>query len=246
VTNKLHTPAYENGFGPNTDKLSHLLGFIGKGVRSYSAAISEKLEVAKAKIGGGVDQQKGLVAILQEAAEQISQFAGGLQIIHGLMPVLMVTIVEAYLKDVLIYAAEIDATLMKHSGQAVSYKDLLNAESLKEVLVELRGKWAKNFVDNGGPTGWVKRLTAMGARGYRPSTLKLMEALWGVRHLMVHPAGIVTSEFVRQHSHFQKKVGDRFIVANNHLKEWLAGIYDFVEVTDVYFVKRCAAKIEGR
>ena len=127
-----------------------------------------------------------------------------------------------------------------------SYEQLLKAESLKEVLVELRGKWAKNFVDNGGPTGWIKRLTAMGARGYRPSTLKLMEALWGVRHLTVHSAAIVTPEFVRQHPHFEKKVGDHFVVTNNHLKEWLAAIYDFVEVTDVYFVKRCAAKIEGQ
>ena len=73
-----------------------------------------------------------------------------------------------------------------------------------------------------------------------------MERLWGVRHLIVHSAGIVTPEFVRRHSHFQKKIGDHFIVTNNHLKEWLAGIYDFVEVTDSFFVKRCAAKTEGR
>jgi len=242
----MHTPAYENGFGPNTDKLDHLLKFTHEGVRSYSATISEKLEAATAKVEAGAIQQESTVAILHEAAEQISQFGGGLRIIQGLMPVLMVTIVEAYLKDVLIYGAEMDGTLMKDSGQTASYKELLNAESLKEVILELRGKWAKNFVDKGGPTEWIKRLTSMGARGYRPSTLALMEALWGVRHLMVHSAGIVTPEFARRHSHFQKKIGDHFIVANNHLQQWLAGIYDFVEVTDVYFVKRCAAKIEGR
>jgi hypothetical protein len=230
VTNKLH-PAYESGFGPNTDKLGQLVKFTGEGVRSYSAAILEKLKVAKAKTGGGADQQEGIVAIIQEATEQISEIIGAFQTIYGLMPVLMVTIVEVYLKDVLIYAAEVDATLMKHSGQAASYKQLLNTGSLEEVLVELRGNWAKDFLDNGGPTSLIKRLTAMGARGYRPSTSKLMEALWGVRHLMVHSAGIVTPEFVRRHSHFQKKVGDHFVVTNRHLTEWLAGIYDFVEVS---------------
>ena len=86
----------------------------------------------------------------------------------------------------------------------------------------------------------------MGARGYRPNTSTFMERLWGVRHLIVHSAGIVTQEFVQRHGHFQKKIGDHFIVTNNHLTEWLAGIYDFVEVTDSFFVKQCAAKTEGR
>ena len=141
------------------------------------------------------------------------------------MAVFFVAIVEAYLKDVLIYAAKMDSSLMEQLEQTASHKERLNAR---------------------GPEGWIKSLEAMGARGYRPNTSTFMERLWGVRHLIVHSAGIVTQEFVQRHGHFQKKIGDHFIVTNNHLTEWLAGIYDFVEVTDSYFVKRCAAKTEGR
>jgi hypothetical protein len=236
---KIHTPAYDNSFAPNTDKIGHLLGFAQEGTRSYSSAISEKLAVAKAKVESGAESTESIVAIIEEASEVVSKLAGGLVTIHGLMPVLMVAIVEAYLKDVLIYAAGMDPTLMEQSEQTASYKDVLNAQSLQGVIDELRGKWAKKFVDNGGPTGWMKSLGAMGARGYRRNTLEVMETLWGVRHLMVHSAGIVTADFIRRHPSFKMKIGDAFTVRSDHLKKWLAAIYDFVDATDLYFVKRC-------
>jgi hypothetical protein len=129
--------------------------------------ILEKLGVAKAKVESGAESTESIVAIIQEAGEVISKLAGGLVTIFGLMPVLMVTIVEAYLKDVLIYAAGMLPTLMEQSEQTASYRDVLSAQSLQEVINELRGRWAKQFVDKGGPTGWMKSLEAMGARGYR-------------------------------------------------------------------------------
>jgi hypothetical protein len=234
----LHTPAYENSFAPNADKIGHLLAFAHEGTRSYKSAIIEKLNVAKTKVESGAESTESIVAIIQEAGEVVSKLAGGLVTIHGLMPVLMVTIVEAYLKDVLIYAARMLPTLMEQSEQTASYTDVLSAQSLQEVIDELRGRWAKKFVDKGGPTGWMKSLEAMGVRGYRHDTLEVMETLWGVRHLMVHSAGIVTADFIRRHPSFKMKTGDVFTIRSDHLKKWLAAIYDFVDATDLYFVKR--------
>jgi hypothetical protein len=79
----------------------------------------------------------------------------------------------------------------------------------------------------------------MGARGYPSDTVGQLETLWGVRHLIVHSAGIANVEFNRRHPHLNAQVGQRFIVNNAHLRQWSAAMYDFVDVTDQYFVQRC-------
>ena len=142
------------------------------------------------------------------------------------------------MKDVLIYAAEIDTTLMERTKQTMTYQDALHAKSIEELKLKFRSKWARSFVDNGGPTKWIKRLKAWGARGYRPETVSQMETLWGVRHLIVHSASIANAEFVRRHPELKAQVGKRLIVTAQ-LRQWSAAMYDFVEITDQYFVRRC-------
>jgi hypothetical protein len=60
-----------------------------------------------------------------------------------------------------------------------------------------------------------------------------------VNHAVVHSAGIANVDFVRRHPHLNPQAGQRFIVNNAHIKEWSAAMYDFVEVTDQYFFRRC-------
>jgi hypothetical protein len=240
VAEPQRTPAYEKSFRPNTDKLSHLLVFSRRATETYFPQLADAPnKISAVQATPGVDQTENLIRTVKEVAKQAKELTGGILLIHELMPVLIVTIVEAYLKDVLIYAAGIDDTLMARAEQTASYKHIAKAGSLQELLDELRGQWARKFVDNGGPTEWMRRLDAMGARGYSPNTPITMEGLWGVRHLVVHSAGIVTPEFVRRHPHFQKKIGDRFIVSSSYFKQWFAAIYDFVQVTDLYFLQRC-------
>jgi len=239
VKKQTRTPAYENSFGPNTDKLVHVLGFLTRAVKSYFPQLEGISPKISALRPADADYVAQLQKAVQEAVNQSSELTGGVLAIHELMPVLIVAIVEAYLKDVLVYAAGIDKTLMERTEQTASYQDALAAKNLEELLLEFRGNWARKFVETGGPTRWVKSLEAMGARGYRPNTLELMESLWGVRHLIVHSAGIVNSEFIRRHPGFKTETAKRFIVSNAHLKEWLAAVYNFVEVTDQYFVQRC-------
>lgn len=244
VAEPKRTPAYEKSFAPNTDKISYLLEFSRRATETFFPQLAD----APNKISGvqatpGVDQNENLIRTVQEVVKEVvkqaEKLTGGILLIHELMPVLIVTIVEAYLKDVLIYAAGIDHTLMARAEQTASYKHIANAGSLQELLDELRGKWARKFVDNGGPTQWMRRLEAMGARGYSPNTPMTMEGLWGVRHLIVHSAGIVTPEFVRRHPSFRTKVGDRLIVSSSYFTPWLTAVFDLVQVTDLYFLRRC-------
>ena len=236
-----HTPPYDKSFGPNTDKLGHILRFSTKAVEGYlpdlKAGLSG-LDVAAQTNPGDV---QSLIDIAKRAVSITSELTGGVLAIHEFLPVLMVAITEAYLKDVLVYAAGMDPTLMERSEQSASYNDVLNATSLADVIEQLRRQWAKTFADSGGPAAWINSLQKMGARGYRTETIGAMEALWGVRHLIIHSSSLVTHEFVRRHPNFTIAVGSRFIVNSNHLKEWSAAMYDFVEVTDRYFLNRCGS-----
>lgn len=186
-----------------------------------------------------MNKPRKIRAITKEVAKQVTDFAGGVLVIHEMMPVLFVAIVEAYLKDVLIYAAGIDSSLAQRTGHSATYQEALDAKSLEDLKLKLRSKWARSFVDNGGPTTWIKKFESMGASGYRPETVGQMERLWGIRHLIVHSAGIANAEFVRRHPELKAQVGKRFIVSSAHFKPWGVAIYNFVKVTDQYFVRRC-------
>jgi hypothetical protein len=240
------TPAYKDGFGPNTDKLRHLLRLGQRALENDTAKVKtltadmKTLSAGVVGLSGPVGEQVDKIrAVAEELGKQATDIVGGVLIVHEMMPVLFVTIVEAYLKDVLIYAAGIDASLMDRTGQTLTYPEALNAKSLEEVLIEFRSKRARSFVDNGGPTTWIESLEAMGARGYRRETVSQMETLWDVRHLIVHCAGVANADFVRRHPELNAQVGKRFIVNGARIKQWGDAMYDFVDITDQYFVRRC-------
>jgi hypothetical protein len=237
--NPERTPAYHNGSGPNTDKLGHILKFSQKAVENYTAEVKTLSTGLVGLSGPGGEQADKIRTITEELLKQVTELTGGVLIVYEMMPVLFVTIVEAYLKDVLIFAAGIDTSLMDRTGQTVTYQDALNAKSLEELLIELRSKWARKFVDSGGPTTWIETLEQLGARGYRPETVSQMETLWGVRHLIVHSASIVNADFVRRHPELKAQVEKRLIVNNAQIKQWSGAMYDFVDITDQYFVRRC-------
>jgi hypothetical protein len=233
------TPAFHNGFGPNTEKLRHLLKFSQKATENYTAELKTLSTGLVGLRGPGGEQAEKIRTIVKEVAKQVTDLTGGVLAIHEMMPVLFVAVVEAYLKDVLIFATGLDTTIMEGTGQTKTFQEAVNAKSLEELILEFRTEWARSFVDNGGPTTWTKRLEKMGASHYRPETVSQMETLWGVRHLIVHSAGIANADFVRRHPELKAQVGKRFIVNSAQIKQWSAAMYDFVEITDQYFVRRC-------
>jgi len=257
---KARTPAYAS-FDSNTDKLLHLLQFIVSGVWGFRDELETKLvpevmRVAKEIAQGGREEASDQEALnnaemrddrLQRLSDTLSdalvkpfhQFTEGFLTAREWIPVLLVTTVEAFLKDVLTYAANVDPALMESSEQSASYSEVIKAQSLEELTEELRTRWARNFVDDGGPERWIKRLTKMGAREYRSSAANEMETLWGVRHLIVHSAGVATPDFVRRHPEIGAKVGESILIRSYQLKAWIEVVYHFVDVTDFYFVQRC-------
>jgi hypothetical protein len=152
--------------------------------------------------------------------------------------VMQVTFTETYLHDVLCEVATIDESVMKDSQQTIPYAQLLAATSREAALAEMRSRWARGFVDDGGPARWLQKLERMGARGYPNDAAEQMERCWGVRHLVVHRAGVVSADFSQRHPEFAWEKGDRVIVTPGEFFPWLDAIWSFVQMTDAFFVQR--------
>lgn len=94
-------------------------------------------------------------------------------------PVMLVTFTEAYLQNVLSYLASVNSELMERSESSAKYSEILVAQSIESLAAELRSKWARRFVDDGGPSSWIKKLQKLGARYQNADLENAMEQLWG-------------------------------------------------------------------
>ena len=174
----------------------------------------------------------------------VREFATTTELLVPWITVLFVTFLETYLQDVLAAAAWHDPSLMSPAKdpseiqQKVSYNEVAGARSVRELLHGMRMKWARNFVDDGGPTRWMRRLTLMGADGFNYEGLPVLEEATGVRHLLVHRSGIVGGEFLRHHPRFKEQRGKNLDLEVNELEAYRKEITHFVSTTDAHFIKR--------
>lgn len=154
--------------------------------------------------------------------------------------VMLVTCVEAYLQDLLAITASVDPKLMDKSQQVAPYADIISATSLNELVSELRARWARGWLSAGGPTRWISRLKKMGARGYSDGLATRLELIWGIRHVVVHAAGVATADFVKRHPGFGGAAiaGDRVRMEVHDLHTFIESAKGFLEPTERFFVKR--------
>ena len=66
-------------------------------------------EVSDQDVTKGPERDDLIQKLSDTLVKPLQQFTDGLLTVHEWIPVLLVTTVEAYLKDVLIYAAKVDA-----------------------------------------------------------------------------------------------------------------------------------------
>jgi hypothetical protein len=155
--------------------------------------------------------------------------------------VMLVTITEAYLLDALVEAAASDPSFMENSVQTVAYNDLTRLDSIENLALEMRTRWARNFIDSGGPSCWIDRLHRMGARGYSDGLGETLEEMWGARHLIVHRAGVRNPIFDRRYPGFPCDVNDTIQIDGERVTNYAVAVIEFVGVTDSYLMRRCAA-----
>jgi hypothetical protein len=152
--------------------------------------------------------------------------------------VMLVTCVEAYLQDVLTAAASVDPEPMSKSEQRAPYADVIAATSLEALANDLRARWARGRLTDGGPSRWISRLGKMGARGYPDDLGPRLERFWGIRHVVVHAAGVATADFVKRHPGVVGATGNRVRVNHRDLTKFVDAVYDFINPTDAFFLAR--------
>ena len=177
--------------------------------------------------------------------ERVEKHVKGRAFIHEWHIVMQATFVETYLHDVLVTCAEIDPLPMKDSKQAATYQEVMTASSIDELAAELRSRWARNFIDRGGPARWIDRLTRMGATGFPPDLANKLEQMWGIRHVVVHSAGRVTAEFVRRHPTLGFKADQPLTLSKDPVLDYIRSGVTFVKTTDSFLITRYGPKLSS-
>lgn len=175
---------------------------------------------------------------LTSSLNELSAKLKGQNLITLWQVVMSVTCAEAYLQDVLAAAAGQDPGLMSKSEQSALYAEVLAATSLQALSDDMRSRWARRWVSDGGPSRWIERLKRMGARGYANDLGSRLEVYWGVRHVVVHGAGVATSDFVRHHPGIVERPGMHIRLNGGHIKRLLLAVNELVGTTDRFFSKR--------
>jgi hypothetical protein len=152
--------------------------------------------------------------------------------------VILVTCVEAYLQDMLTAAASVDPQLMSKSEQLAPYSEVIAAASVEALANELRVRWARGWLSDGGPSRWIERLSKMGARGYPNDLAPRLERFWGIRHVVVHAAGVATADFVKRHPGVVKAAGDRVRVDHHDFKKFFEAVKEFLGPSERFFLAR--------
>ena len=122
--------------------------------------------------------------------------------------------------------------------QLAPYADVIAASSLDELASDLRARWARGWLSDGGPTRCLSRFAKMGARGYPADLAQRLELMWGIRHAVVHAAGVADVEFVKRHPGVAKVEGERLPIGTKDIGVFIGAARTFLEPTEQFFLAR--------
>lgn len=225
-------------FEQNLETIRHALDLSKHQYHLVGNELDKTMRLIPSLTKGGPNLKKGLNRIIKSQTK-VTRHMDRVAAISHWQVVAMVTCVESYLQEVLSSAAAIDGAFMSKSEQEVKYADVINAASLEDLANSMRWRWARTWVAGGGPEHWIKSLTKMGVSDYPEDLAGRLEIFWGIRHAVVHAAGIATEELIKRHPGMKALVGKRLQVGNRDLSKFFAAVADFLEPTDRYFLKRC-------
>jgi hypothetical protein len=229
-------------FGNNVDKLMALFAFFDGRIRQYNEQeLPQVLAIAKDVIAR--TEPSTSISEFPELALGIGKHISVQEIVDWQFcwyVVMYVTIAESFLRDALAEAAVRDASFMEHSIQSLNYSEVLNG-SVDALATSMRDRWAKKFVDSGGPSVWLQKLSRWGVRELDDGLRDTLEEMWGIRHVVVHRSGKPDEEFRRRHPGIHLSRGS-IRLASEDVARYGVAVIEFAGRTDKYLRMRCDAK----
>jgi len=241
-----HTRAWHT-FEENLEGVGHMVTMTGREIQLIATATKRLSTLAKKyRAAPNKVTLKKLTKSADRWDKAVTEGIERFKTAHLWQVVMLVTCVEGYLQDLLSSAAIVDPDLMSKSEQMAPYATVAAASSLEDLMNEMRGRWARGWLNDGGPTQWLTRLEKMGVRGYAATLAPRLELIWGIRHVVVHAGGVSTADFVRRHPGMVGALGDRVRVPTQELKKYIAAVRGLMEPTEAFFLARWPALGEAR
>jgi hypothetical protein len=188
--------------------------------------------------------QSGVTVADAELSKRLNstfdRLSEGTTFLHEWHIAMAATFAETFLHDVLVECCLVDPSLLGEADPSASYEEIVSATSLEALKANIYSKWARSFVDDGGPHRWSDRLSRMGVSAL-PSSVPILEEAWGIRHVIVHHAGVVSAEFVRRHPNLKATVGQRIELEPQQVIRYVQAMGAFVAPIDESFAARIAA-----
>jgi hypothetical protein len=228
-------------FEQNLAQITHLVVLRRREAVAAKAAASRMQAqfIASSRLTNHKKAHSKLPGLQRRVDKLLETFLTRIEVVGLWQIVMLVTCVEAYLQDVLAAAARVDPTLMSKPEHVMApYGEVVAAPSLEVLANDLRARWARGWLNSGGPTHWMSRLHQLGARGYPDDLAVRLERIWGIRHVVVHSAGVATTEFVRLHPGVVTGPGERVRIKYDGFGPFLGAAQQFLDTTEQFFVAR--------
>jgi len=255
-------------FEENMDVFMHMFAFVLRDMKSIRHSVPRRLAALRrnytrilereikpfiasaqtsdaARVREGAEKTKGLEklqATLKRSEmrllERQSEGTARLHTATAWQTVMLVTCTETYLEDLLSSAAAVDPKIMRRSRQRVSFADIFSTSSMEKLTQDLGALWSREFVNEGGPRGWITRLKKMGVKGYQQNLVPRLKRVWDTRNVIVHGAGKATPEFSIRYPDAVLADTGRIAVDLKQLGDFARAVEEFVTVTDAAFIRR--------
>jgi hypothetical protein len=155
---------------------------------------------------------------------------GALKTTHYWLTVVLATLIEAYLKDGLAFMVLHDPAM--HSLPGWEPREERNRASARR----FSRRWMRSHK---GPSRWLEGLQELGITGFVPDLAETLNEMLGVRHLVVHSAGVVDEEYLRHHPTSLWRLGAEAEIDEGMLRGFIQGAFDFFAPIEVQAVGRC-------
>jgi hypothetical protein len=161
VSSDIHTRAYVT-LEQNNDGILHLLALQDRELKALRTSVNRKLTAFRRSLDPRAKKtSEQRMRSIDRIGDTIDVSKSRLDTVRLWQVVLLVTCAETYLQDVLSSAARIDPQLMRESKLRVPCADVFKVTSLNELAIQLSTRWARAWVDDGGPSKWISALGKM-------------------------------------------------------------------------------------